>query len=208
MLLADEFFLLALDDRTGRPVLSPRVFALGLAGALLGELVLDRRIAVHTDRIAVAEQRPPADALARWVHGHLLAEVARHDVRTWLVFLAQDARDQVAERLRRAGHIQVQNSRRLLRSEVIYPPTDINAAAAPRVRIAHALGRRLPMQWPDVTLAGLAVATGLGDHVLYSAEPAAQDYLRHLMDHLPPSVHELVWHLHAAVGDAVLTGRT
>lgn len=208
MRLADEFFLLALDDRSGRPMLSPRVLGLGLAGGLLAELILDRKILVHEDRIVVSDRQPPADPLSQRILGHLAGEVTEYDVRTWLVYLARDAREQVAGRLRRAGHVRQEQVRRLWRTEVVYPPTDLNAAALPRARLVHSLSRRLPMPWTEVTLAGLAVATGLDSHLLYTADEVAGEYLRHLIEHLPSSVHALVWHVHAAVGDAVITGRT
>lgn len=40
--LADDLYLIAHHERTGRPLLSPRAAGLGLAGALLAELVLAR----------------------------------------------------------------------------------------------------------------------------------------------------------------------
>lgn len=207
MRLADEFFLLALDDRTGRSLLSPRVLGLGLAGALLVELIIERKITVQRDRIVVLDRQPSADPLGQRILAHLAGELSEHEVRTWLVYLARDAREQVATRLRRAGHIRQEQVRRLWRSEVVYPPTDLNAAALPRARLVHSLTRRLPMPWAEVALAGLAVATGLDSHLLYTADDAAGEYLRHLIEHLPSPVHVLVWHAHAAVGDAVITGR-
>lgn len=208
MRLGDEFFFVALDDRTGRPRLSAKVLGLGLAGALLGELVLDERIGVAGDRVQVIERRPPMDALAHTILDHLVAEPGSHSVRTWLVFLARTSREQVAERLWRAGYIRRERSRRMLRTEAVYPPTDVNTAYAPTARLANNLGNGRQLTWPEAALAGLVVATGLEGHVLYTSDPAAQDYLRHIVSHLTPDLHELVWHLHATVGDAVLTGRT
>src|SRR6266704_4142496 len=45
--LADDLYLMAHDDRTGKPLLQPRAAGLGLAGALLAELVLAGRIEVE-----------------------------------------------------------------------------------------------------------------------------------------------------------------
>ena len=39
-LIADELYLMAHDDMTGRPFLQPRAIVLGLAGGLLAELML------------------------------------------------------------------------------------------------------------------------------------------------------------------------
>ena len=139
MLLADEFFFLALDDRTGRPRLSPKVLGLGMAGALLGELLLEDRITIEGDRLRVLSLRPPADALTHTTLDRLVAETTPHPVRTWLVFLARTAVEQVAERLWRGGHIQREQTRRLWRTETIYPPTDVNIAYMPTARLANTL---------------------------------------------------------------------
>lgn len=208
MLLADEYFFLALDDRTGRPRLALKVFGLGLAGALLGELVLAERITIAGDRLQVLNRRPPADALSHTILDHLLAEDTGHALRTWLVFLARRSTEQVADRLWRAGHIRIETVRRLLSRETIYPPTDVNTAYGPTARLANALSRGRQFTWPDAALAGLAVATGLDTHVLYTGDAGARDYLRHIVSHLTPELYALVRHLDAAVGDAVLTGRT
>jgi hypothetical protein len=39
-LLADDLYLVAHHERTGRPLLAPRAVGLGLAGSLLADLVL------------------------------------------------------------------------------------------------------------------------------------------------------------------------
>lgn len=209
MRLADDFFFLAVNDHTGRAQLAPKVFALGVAGALLGELILGERITVDGERVRVLDRRPPADALAHTILDHLLAEGASaHPVRTWLIFLARQSVEQVAERLWRAGHIRRERSRRLFGTETLYPPIDPSTAYWPTARLSTALNRGRQFTWPDAALAGLAVATGLDAQLLYTGDAAARDYLRHIIDSLTPALHALVWHLHAAVGDAVLTGRT
>lgn len=208
MWLADEFFLIALDDRTGRPRLSSKVFGLGLAGALLGELILDRRITVEEGQVLVVDHRPPADALAHTVLDQILSEVSPYGVRSWLVFLARNATERVADRLSRAGHIRREQSRRMFRRETVYPPTDMNAAHLPLARLATSLRNGRQVSWTDAVLLGLVMATGLDDLLLFADDDAAREYLTHLVEHLTPPLYVLVWHLHAAVGDAVLTGRT
>lgn len=208
MLVASDYFFLALDDRTGRSRLSPKVFGLGLAGALLAELVLAERITIEGDRLRVVNRQPPADGLSHTILDHLLAESAAHPVRSWLVFLAQRSTEQVADRLWRAGHIRIETTRRLLNKETIYPPTDVNTAYWPTARLSNALGRGGQITWPDRALCGLAVATGLRSQLIYTGGTPAREYLDHIVAHLTPSLYALVWHLDAAVGDAVLTGRT
>lgn len=208
MWLADEFFLIALDDRTGRPRLSPKVFGLGLAGALLGELLLDGLITVEGGHVLVVDHRPPVDALAHTILDQIVSEVSPYGVRSWLVFLARDATERVAERLSRAGHIRREQSRRMLRREAIYPPTDANTAHLPTARLATSLRNGRQVSWTDAVLLGLVMATGLDNLLLFPDDDAARGYLTHLIEHLTPSLHALVWHVHAAVGDAVITGRT
>jgi UPF0755 protein len=45
--LADQFYLIAHEDRTGRSRLHPRATGIGLAASLLGELVLDNRLRIN-----------------------------------------------------------------------------------------------------------------------------------------------------------------
>ena len=91
-LVADDLYLLAHDDRTGRALLPPRPLGTGLAGALLAELMLARLIGLRSDTaVMVAYDAPPAA-----VQGHVLlaliaAEPGPLPVRAWLGFLGQTA---------------------------------------------------------------------------------------------------------------------
>lgn len=74
LLLADEFFCISHDDRTGRPRRSPRVVALGLAAGLLGELMLFGWITINDGAVRVIRRDPPPDALAHTTLASLLAQ--------------------------------------------------------------------------------------------------------------------------------------
>ena len=63
-MLADQFFLIAHEDRTGKSRLHPRATGLGLAAALLGELVMQGRIRAVEGELFVVNPEPPGDALA------------------------------------------------------------------------------------------------------------------------------------------------
>jgi Golgi phosphoprotein 3 GPP34 len=210
VLLADEFFFVAIDDRTGKPWLPPKVFGLGLAGALLAELILAERITVDADRVRILSRRSPTDAVAYGTLQYLVKETVDHPVRMWLAFLARDSTEQVAERMRRGGYLRREQSRwwQWWRRASLYSPTDANTAYGPRARLAIRLRQGDPLTWQQSVLCGLVVATGLDRHLLYTGDAAARHFLAHTVSHLTPSLHALVWHLHAAVGDAVLTGRT
>jgi hypothetical protein len=204
--LADELFLIAHDDTTGRPRLHARAAELGLAGALLGELVLDGRITFHDGRLTVVDRRTPDDALAHLVLDQLIAEPQYRTVRIWLAFLAGESVDAVGQRLERAG--QVNRTRRRWGRAVRYVPVDASAAAWPGHRLRLVLLRGEPLAGTDALLAGLVAATGLSSLVLWDAPASSHQYLASLVAALPPPLRDLVAHLEAAVGDAVLSHRT
>lgn len=205
--LADEFFLIAHDDRSGRPRLHPRAIGLGLAAALIGELALARRVDVRAGLVRVVYPRPMEDPLAEAVLGQLREERAALDAHTWLAFLARGAADAVGQRLTRAGRVAPNRQRRVLRLSVRYVPTSLNDAAWPAARLRLLLCRGEPMAAFDVLLAGLVHSCGLLGHVLWDNQPGAVDYLGHLLNRLPPALRELVAQTEAAVGNSVLAAR-
>jgi hypothetical protein len=87
--LADDIYLLAHHEVSGKPFLQPRAIGLGVAGGLLAELVLIGAIRVTGDRVMVTDRVRPQDGLMRAVHIYLLRERQRHGARDWLTFLAQ-----------------------------------------------------------------------------------------------------------------------
>src|SRR3954471_23372371 len=99
--LADQFFLIAHEDRTGRSRLHPRATGLGLAAALLGELMLEHRLRIFDGDLYIENQQPPRDSLSHDILELLVAQPQHRDVRTWLAFLSQDAAVKVGERMTR-----------------------------------------------------------------------------------------------------------
>jgi Golgi phosphoprotein 3 (GPP34) len=86
--VADDLYLLAHNDRTGKPMLPPRPLGTGLAGALLAELMLARCIGLWSDTAIVISQDVPRAALG----GHMLLKQIADEpsplpVRTWLLYL-------------------------------------------------------------------------------------------------------------------------
>jgi hypothetical protein len=208
--IADEFFRIAHQDRTGRARLHPRAVGLGLASGLLAELVIPGRVEIRDGGLlSVVRRDPPPDALAHTTLDHLLAQPQHRDVRTWLAFLEQDAVDAVGQRLTRAGYVQPVEHRRLWSNRVVYVPVDLNHAAWPEIRLARQLTTSDRLYEPDAVLAGLVAVTGLLRHVLW--DPATYEagisHLTRVVARLRPSLHHLIAHTEAAVGDAVLTPR-
>ena len=63
-MLADQFYLIAHEDRTGRSRLHPRATGLGLAAGLVGELLLLDRVRVNGGEVTVMSPDPPGDAVS------------------------------------------------------------------------------------------------------------------------------------------------
>jgi Golgi phosphoprotein 3 (GPP34) len=208
LLLANDFFLIAHDTISMKCRLAVRVVRLGLAGALLCEQVLFRRITVRGGQIRIVDERPPGDALAHTILDHLRAEPEITSVRDWMRFLSRDAYEHVGQRLLRDGVLQAREVRRFLRMTIAFEPTNTTRVGWPESRLAHGLSAGLPIELPDVALAGLVDATGLDTYVLADAPPQARLYLRQLLEGLPPSLRDVVDETAAAIGDAVLNART
>lgn len=207
MLLADEYWLLAHDDRTGKPRLTSGMRGLGLAAALIGELIPEGNVLLQGGHVHARARTLPSDRLSHEVLSQMLAEPQRHPIRTWLLFLSRTAPDAVAGRLVRQGVVRTRTSRRLLKQFVTYEPQDANQAAWPLARLATTLRRQSPMDDADAVLAALATATGLDQLILQGSDSAAKEYLTYVVSTLVAPYHELVKHTEAVVGDAVLSRR-
>lgn len=212
MLLADEFFLIAWDTAiSGTPVLHVQATSLGLAGALLGELVLTDRLAVRGTRVAPAGHAPVPDPLARSVLNLIVSTPEHSDVRTWLAYLAQNTVEAVAGRLVQAGLVTREESRSLLlRKGVRYLATDYAKGAWPSDRLEMLLVNGRPMTPADMGLAALADATGLLDTIVSDPQRrrSARRYLGTVLATMPTPLRDLAGHVQAAVGDSVLSYRS
>jgi hypothetical protein len=205
--LADDLYFIGHDDHTGRPQLHPRAVQLGLAAALLGELMLADRIGVQNGRIYVKNQQPPSDALAHTILDRLVGQHPYSDLRNELAVIGGSAPDAVAHRLERAGLVRYVQTRRLTRSTGHWVPNDPTQAAWRTARVRQLLSSRDEVTWHDVILAALLSAIGAMGRVLRDADPQARTRLKAIMGQLPGSVAELVAHTEAAVGNAILAQR-
>jgi hypothetical protein len=202
-LLADDLFLLAHNDVTGKPRLHPRVAGIGLAGALLGELALFNRVDIRSGAMAVVDPRPIPDKLANSVLRQMEADARVRPVSAWLTRLAPTTNDSVAARLAEAGLLNKARSG-LLRRET-WAPTDMSAAAWPATRLRSLLTRYEPLTVPDATLAGFAVACGLVQQVLWDTVPDIRRYLDYVVANLADPLRDLIAQTETAVGNAVMS---
>jgi Golgi phosphoprotein 3 (GPP34) len=169
--IADDLFLLALDDRTGQPRLQPKVLSLGLAGALLAELNLLDHITFTNGQIKVPSgANLPLAAHHRQMCDQLVAE-PDHPIATWLSFFAQSSMDVIGGRLVARGFLRLETSRSVLRSKQSYQATDESGLAWRTFRVATLIAKRDIRNWEDGLLVGLLAATGLVDHVMQHGPP-------------------------------------
>ena len=211
-MLADQYFLIAHEDRTGRSRLHPRATGLGLGAALIGELILEGRVGIADGDLIILDRHPPADALAHDILDLLVAQSRHRDVRTWLAFLSQDSAARVGERLMRLGAVEPVTRRRMLSTQTLYMPNSAeqrNAAAWAPARLANLLVRGIEMSVSDRLLVGLIAATGLTRHVLYDFEMHRQAFqtLPNAVESLPSDLRELVEITEASVGSVLTVGR-
>lgn len=160
-LVADDLYLLAHDDQSGRPLLKPRPLGIGLVGGLLAELMLGGSIGLRRGGTVVLSDTRPGEDLALQVRRQIGAEREFHTLREWLLFLACGAEEDVAGRLERTGY--------LMRVPCWVPgrpgrwvPVDPDWAFASLLRVRCALNPARPFAAREAALTGLAVACGLG----------------------------------------------
>jgi hypothetical protein len=206
-LVADDLYLLAHDDRTGKPLLPPRPLGTGLAGALLAELMLARCIGLRSDTAVVIGQDVSRTAMA----GHvLLKQIADEPsplpVRTWLLYLARTAARDVALRLEQAGYLTRVQSRIPGRPGRMVP-VNPDWAFAPMLRVRSALDHGREVTPHTATLTGLAVACGLGFR-LDQYQTRAGRSVENAVAHLASDLRQLITQTQITVSAAVLSHRT
>jgi amino acid transporter len=195
--LADDLWLLAHHEATGRPHLQPRAAGLGLAGALLAELMLAGSIGLRTGQVVITGHPAPRDDLARSVLTLVVREPEQHPARDWLLFLGRTATQDVASRLEQSGYLTRAASRRGFRARQLLP-ADPDCAFAPLLWVKSALDPGLATA-QNVTLAGLAVACGLGRHLTLYLPEGSHRRVQEATGQLYPCLQELIAHTQAAV---------
>jgi hypothetical protein len=207
--LADDFFCLTLDERSGTSRLASRVTGVGLSSAILAELVVGGYVTVESGEMRALRVQPPSDRLAGDLHGLMLSKPHHRDPTIWIGFLARDAFVEIGNRLARKGVVTPVRRRRLAGVRTVFEPVDHSTIAWPAIRIARNLTDSDRITLEDLTCAGLAVATGLINRLLWDPvqHASARLTLPAALTRLPPPVVELLAHTETAVGEAILSGR-
>jgi hypothetical protein len=202
--LADDLYLIAHNDRTGRPRLQPRAAGLGLASALLAELLVAGRLTIRADRVAAAAGPEPRDPLGRRLLDLVAGEPEPHSAVDWIGFLARTAVEDVASRLGEAGYLAWHPVP--WRRGGRWVPTDSSCAFTPVIRAAGALAPGRPLTVAGATLTALADACGLGGLVIGHAADGARSPEEAAV-FLSPPLQYLIAQTRAAVDGALLAHR-
>jgi hypothetical protein len=216
--LADSLFLIGWGDSSRGPRLHRQALGVGLAGALLGELVLAGLLDIDTDGMLEVRRGTAPDPVTGEALAAMLGHPQHATLDVWLEVLAQTSVDLVGGRLTVAG-LLTRRARRLVRgTRIEFEATDRVTAAWPGVRLAEHLTRGpqppgrpglLELPEPDRLLVGLVHACGLLPHVLWDPRTAGpgRDRAAATVAGLPPGPRALVAGVGAAVATAALASR-
>ncbi|MEW9532583.1 GPP34 family phosphoprotein [Microbispora sp. NPDC049125] len=203
--LADDLFFVMHDSVTGRARVHPRLASLGLAGAVLGELMLADRVTIDLDsgqdRTYATVHDATGDPLTQSVLDHVIAE-PQHPVITWLLFFARTIYADITARMI-AANLLNPPVRHLLKQQPAVP-VDPNTAAWPLARLNLAVQRRQPPALRDCVLYGLFAATRGAQRALWEHDHA---FVAATIAMLPPPLQRLIVQTEVAVGEAVISRR-
>lgn len=214
--VADDLYLIAHHEISGRPYLSSRSVGIGLAAGLLAELMAAQTQAVTLDGgYLIPRFRRNGDPVARYarpddlVSGHVLdlivAESASRPVRDWLLFLGKTAAADVAGRLEQAGYLTRPAARIPWRARPLVP-VEANWSRCALLRAHAALeGDRMLTPY-SALLTGLTVACGLRFRFADLAKAPTRGE-QEAARPLPRPLKELIAQVQAAADAALLAAR-
>jgi Golgi phosphoprotein 3 (GPP34) len=204
--LAEDLFLLACHDATGRARIPTANLDLGLGGALLLELMQHGRLALVNDRVAVVDRTAVGDPLLDAALHTVAAGAKSHEPDYWVRRLAKGTRAAVRDRLVAVGVLLIEDHK-VLGVIPVHHTHQING------RIEHELVRRLHdavvlghLASPETAaVVSLALAVGLEQHLFpRSDRRAIRRRMQQIADGEP--VGAAVRHTIDAVNAALGTG--
>ena len=214
--VADDLYLIAHHEVSGKPYLPPRALGAGLAGGLLAELMDAGTPMVTLHRgylvpVQAASGAPVAryaridEPVWRHVLELIISEPVPRPPRDWLLFLGQTAATEVAGRLEHAGYLTRPASR--IPGRCRRPvPGDRDWAHSALLRTRAALHTaRTPTSYAAL-LAGLTLACGLGFRFADLTDAPARSP-GEVIRMLSPPLRELITHVQATADSALLSQR-
>lgn len=186
--VADDLYLTAHDFRDGRTLVGPREpLGILLAGGLLADLALCRKLVVDLGEVQVTDAGPMLDPLAHRLIAVTLTDAdALRPVENWLDAVGRvddpPLPELIAQRLVADGVLAPVHRRS---AKVKYQPVTPTDADWPASRICYALDAGASLEWRDRLLAGLLDAAGLVRVIVPAAPQHVVDRLRREAEELP-----------------------
>jgi hypothetical protein len=200
--LHQELYLIA-HGEDGRPLIHLPTLQLGLASAVLLDLVLAERIEIHSGELYVHDTEPLGYTVVDTVIPALLRDRKHRDLREWLRSLAEDSYDRSCASLVALGLLARVTRRRLgLVPRNRYQPTGTGPTVIARASVRYAVEGRERPDAQCAALCGLVAVLRLGD-ALYVDLPGTQiqELLRRIVSGHVRSVREIVAVTDALAGD-------
>jgi hypothetical protein len=172
--LAEDMFLLASHDATGRPRIATGSLDLGLGGALLLDLVLRGRLAIVEDRVTVVDRTATGDPLLDAALRSVADGTRSREPGYWVRHLAAGARTAVRDRLVAAG-VLADDEHKVLGVIPVHHTHQVDARIEHELvsglRDTVVLGR--PASAETAAVASLVLAMGLEQHLFPRADRRA-----------------------------------
>lgn len=206
--LADDLLLITLDFQTGKCKLAEPTLGIGMAAALLSELLFSGSVVVVDQQLRLGEYPPPAERLAETLYEQTRNDLYRQDlsIREWLVTHRRLVADLVTDRMIRAGELHREQVKRLGRTSVRLFPTKPVEAFIRVQRLSSYLRTRSEVSAGDALLAALADVLGAGKPLL-DLDDSDREYLANLVPLLPQPLREILEATESAIVAAVRNPR-
>jgi hypothetical protein len=202
--LAEDLYLLACDEATGRARISTAYLDLGLGGALLLDLVLRGRVGLVDEHVVVTDPTPVGDPLLDHALSAVAGDAKPREPEYWVRHLARGAHAAVQSRLVAAGVLAVEDHRVLgiIPVHHVHEIDDrIERDLLRQLYDAVVLGR--PASRETAAVASLALAIRLERHLFPRADRLAiRDRTREIAgsDWVGPAVAHAINTVDAALG--------
>ncbi|MEV6931072.1 GPP34 family phosphoprotein [Dactylosporangium sp. NPDC051485] len=201
--LADEFWLLAHHDYSGRPLCAAPILGAGLASCVLAELWMAGLLNVAQGRVVVVPRpSPPNDPVWQSTLRELAAQPVSYPLREWISHLARSASSGVTTRLIDANLVEEVRGGPFGRRK--YVPSDPAVGSSPAIMLNHMIENAERLDYQTAVLAGHVLIAGL-DSEIVSPDPAAtRNGLRSMVRDLPPDLLSVLSALQSVVSAAPL----
>ncbi|SRR6266550_1366676 len=183
--LAEDLYLLACHEATGRARIPTAYLDLGLGGALLLDLVLHERVTLVDSHVTVTDSTPTGDRLLDTALAAIAADAKAREPSYWVRHLARGAREAVQDMLVAAGVLGIEDHK-------VLGLIHVHHAHQADGRIEHELMDHLydavalghPASRETAAVASVALAVGLERHLFPRSDRRA---VRHRMQEIAGS---------------------